>query len=121
MLLVTQCSYFWFTLPVFATGSVCCCWVCLLLLPAAAAACLHAIRCVQGCIDGEGCGLNLSVADSACSWCLLLLLSAAAATCLQGCIDGEERGLVPQAIQALGDGIEADTSGAEFEVRMTNH
>lgn len=35
----------------------------------------------------------------------------------QGTIDGEERGLVPRAVQALGQGIEADTSGAEFEVR----
>lgn len=35
---------------------------------------------------------------------------------LQGSIDGEQRGLVPRAVQALGEGIEADSSGAEFEV-----
>lgn len=37
---------------------------------------------------------------------------------LQGCVTGEERGLVPRAVQALGEGIEADTSGAEFEVSL---
>lgn len=42
--------------------------------------------------------------------------AAAAAAVSQGSIDGNERGLVPRAVQALGEGIEADTSGAEFEV-----
>ena len=47
-----------------------------------------------------------------------MTLLPATALCLQGSVSEQSlRGMVPRAVQALGQGIAADTSGAEYEVR----